>query len=294
MNIENFPLVSIGIPTYNRPESLERIITCLLKQTYVNFEIIISDNASTDLKVVEITNQYKSKDNRIKVFRQDSNLGMIKNFYFVEKEAKGDFFMWFSDDDYIEDENFILTLYTQLIAQNAHFCFPECIMKQENNVKAFQGKYKACSSVFEYVNNFISPSYMGYEFYGLYNRKLIKENGWDFLFLDIENATDIHYLIRLFLENKVHYCPDTQYIFDHKPNVYSVNRMKRHIEDHLFAYRECLKLVSFTDNLSKDQKEILLDKILNKYDALVQNKFNLPLLSLLKQKLNNRLKLKRK
>ena len=96
-------LVSIGLPTYNRDSLLREALNSLLKQTYTNFELIISDNASTD-STEEICKKYANKDSRIKYIRQKKNIGPINNFNFVFKEAKGDYFMWAPDDDLWEPE----------------------------------------------------------------------------------------------------------------------------------------------------------------------------------------------
>ena len=96
-------LVSIGLPTYNRDFLLCEALDSLLKQTYTNFELIISDNASTD-RTEEICQKYASKDTRIKYIRQKKNIGPTSNFNFVLKEAKGSYFMWAPDDDLWEPE----------------------------------------------------------------------------------------------------------------------------------------------------------------------------------------------
>lgn len=103
--MEQNPLVSIGIPTYNRAESLKKALDSAINQTYQNLEIIISDNASTD-ETKEICEDYQRKDNRIKYLRQVENAGSIANFNIVLKEATGKYFMWLADDDWI-DLNFI-------------------------------------------------------------------------------------------------------------------------------------------------------------------------------------------
>ena len=56
MDVNNYKkgLVSIGLPTYNRPENLEKALKCITNQTYKNIEIIVSDNASPNYKVQEI------------------------------------------------------------------------------------------------------------------------------------------------------------------------------------------------------------------------------------------------
>ena len=73
------PLVTIGIPTYNRADSLSEAIHSAINQSYQNIEVIISDNASTD-NTKTICTQIESKDNRIKYVRQKKNIGSVNNF----------------------------------------------------------------------------------------------------------------------------------------------------------------------------------------------------------------------
>lgn len=96
---ENQPLVSVGIPTYNRPEGLKRTLECITGQTYKNLEIIISDNCSTDPKVEAVVKQLQKQDNRIQYFKQIKNFGLGNNFKFVLEKATGEYFMWAADDD---------------------------------------------------------------------------------------------------------------------------------------------------------------------------------------------------
>jgi len=98
-------LVSIGMPTYNRGYWIREALDSLLSQTYKNFELIISDNASTD-NTAEICKEYLKKDKRIKYIRQKEKIGAEENFSFVLKESKGEYFMWASDDD-IWDRKFV-------------------------------------------------------------------------------------------------------------------------------------------------------------------------------------------
>ena len=101
-----FPLVSVGLPVYNRPLGLKKCLDHLLQQTYANLEIIISDNCSTDPEVQNVILQFASKDKRIKHFLQPENLGLEGNFNFVYEMATADYFIWMSDDDYF-DSNYI-------------------------------------------------------------------------------------------------------------------------------------------------------------------------------------------
>src|SRR4029078_4573899 len=95
------PLVSIGIPTYNRGSLLHRSIDSALNQDFENIEIVISDNASTD-ETPQVCLSYAAKDRRIKYIRQTTNLGPTTNFNEVLKHASGVFFMWLGDDDWID------------------------------------------------------------------------------------------------------------------------------------------------------------------------------------------------
>lgn len=95
------PLVSVGIPTYNRDEFLPRALDRLLSQTHENLEIIVSDNASND-DTPEICRDYEDKDPRVRYVRQETNRGPVENYAEVLRRASGKYFMWHADDDYFD------------------------------------------------------------------------------------------------------------------------------------------------------------------------------------------------
>ena len=93
-------LVSILIPVYNRVYLVGETIESALIQTYKNIEIIIVDNCSTD-GTWEVLNDYASKDKRIRIFRNDENIGPVRNWKRCIDEAKGEYAgLLFSDDTY--------------------------------------------------------------------------------------------------------------------------------------------------------------------------------------------------
>lgn len=94
----NSPLISIGIPTYNRSERIPNAIRSIQAQGIDNLEIIISDNGSTD-NTEAVCREAMARDPRIRYFRQEENRGVAFNFSFVLQEARGTYFMWLSDDD---------------------------------------------------------------------------------------------------------------------------------------------------------------------------------------------------
>lgn len=95
----NEQLVSVGIPTYNRPEGLRRTLESITGQTYKNLEIIISDNFSPELETEAVVREYMERDSRIQYYRQQKNTGAWFNFQFVLEQATGEFFLWAADDD---------------------------------------------------------------------------------------------------------------------------------------------------------------------------------------------------
>lgn len=97
------PRLSIGVPVYNGERTLPAALDSLLGQTFTDFELIISDNASTD-RTPEICAEYARRDRRIVVERQPRNMGPGPNFEVVLTRSRGDYFMWAAADDLWEPD----------------------------------------------------------------------------------------------------------------------------------------------------------------------------------------------
>lgn len=100
---EDIPKVSIGLPVYNSEKFMRKKLNSLLEQTFTDFEIIISDNGSTD-STSKICEEFVEKDQRIKYFHQEKNFGASWNFNFVLEKAYGKYFLWTAVDDIILPE----------------------------------------------------------------------------------------------------------------------------------------------------------------------------------------------
>lgn len=98
MATSNLPRISVGMFVYNGGESISQAITSILSQTFKEFELIISDNASTD-ETDAICREFAAKDTRIRYIRQERNLGAEANCLFVLDAAVGEYFMWAAHDD---------------------------------------------------------------------------------------------------------------------------------------------------------------------------------------------------
>jgi len=93
------PLVSVGIPTYNRPVGLRHTLECITGQTYRNLEIIVSDNCSPGPETGMVVREFMAKDPRIRYYRQEVNKGPTYNIQFVIEKSTGEYFMCAADDD---------------------------------------------------------------------------------------------------------------------------------------------------------------------------------------------------
>ena len=92
------PLVTIAIPTFNRASWLKDCVLSALAQSYSRFEVLVSDNASTD-ETQDILKQFS--DPRLRVVRQQHNIGLLPNWNTSLAEARGEYIVFVSDDDRI-------------------------------------------------------------------------------------------------------------------------------------------------------------------------------------------------
>jgi glycosyltransferase involved in cell wall biosynthesis len=99
MKMSVAPPVSVGMPVYNGAKHIATALDSILSQTFGDFELIISDNASTD-RTEEICRAYATRDSRIRYIRNPENLGASPNFNKVfEVSSGGKYFRWAAHDD---------------------------------------------------------------------------------------------------------------------------------------------------------------------------------------------------
>ena len=202
MKIQNFPLISIGIPTYNRPQRLRKTLASITCQTYLNLEIIVSDNCSPDDETQKVVHEFMQADPRIRYFRQHENIGVFYNFKFVFDVSKGDYFTWVADDDtrsddYIEtclsifhekssSPNLLLVnSYSQLVDSDTN----QIIKIDRGCTTVGLGSWQRC---FKYLSSiYTDQAAIGDLIYGLIKRESLQQAiavqpnilGWDHVFL---------------------------------------------------------------------------------------------------------------
>ena len=95
------PKVSILIPVYNREKFIAECIQSALDQTYTDFEVVVVDNDSDD-GTWEICQRFAALDQRVRVFRNDTNIGPVRNWKRCVEEARGEFSKILFSDDCLE------------------------------------------------------------------------------------------------------------------------------------------------------------------------------------------------
>jgi glycosyltransferase involved in cell wall biosynthesis len=122
--------IDILLATYNGEKYIKEQLDSILNQSYFNFNLIISDDKSTD-NTAEILKEYAKKDDRIKIYIQEENLGVIKNFEFLLSKVESDYYM-LSDQDDIWLKDKISKSYEKLIQENLDLVFSDLEVVDEN------------------------------------------------------------------------------------------------------------------------------------------------------------------
>jgi glycosyltransferase involved in cell wall biosynthesis len=237
-------LVSVGIPTYNRPEGLRRTLACITAQTYPNLEIIISDNCSPAPETQEVARECMARDARIRFFRQAEALGVSENFRFVLKQAGGEYFMWAADDDEW-DPDFVRQCLRGFGAENV-----VSVMPHMRTLYRVQGVFRPANmpqfaeiqSAAQRMTAFLrclTPSL----FYGLHRREqilfFVTEPKWfDFY--------DCYFVLRLLRRGRIAILDPVLYTAGVDAAAYQVKAARKHRIlglDYLYFYRAVSALI---------------------------------------------------
>jgi len=122
--------VSIGIPVYNGDRYISLALDSILAQTYCDFEVVVSDNASLD-GTEEICRKYASMDSRIRYYRQNENRGAPWNFNHVFHLSDGDYFRWHCADDLIRPGMLASCVEVLDRYEDVVLCYPRVLLIDE-------------------------------------------------------------------------------------------------------------------------------------------------------------------
>lgn len=173
---QNQPLVSIGMPVYNGEKFIRAAIDSILSQTYSNFELIISDNNSTD-GTAKICREYAARDERIYVHQNSHNEGAARNFNKVFNLSKGTYFKWAAHDDLIAPD--LIEKCLIVLEQNPDFvlCHSQVriIDEQGNFVRSYNTKLQTDSlNPVKRCYELLFP-HLNYQIYGVIRSSVLRQ-----------------------------------------------------------------------------------------------------------------------
>jgi len=125
------PLVSVGVPVYNGERFLGQTLDSILAQTFKDFELLISDNASSD-RTEDICRKYAKKDTRIRYVRNATNVGSAKNYDNLLWLSSGRYFRWAPADDLFAPTSLERCVAVLEANDDVVLCYPKTILIDEN------------------------------------------------------------------------------------------------------------------------------------------------------------------
>ena len=143
--------VSILIPTHNREALIRDTVQCAIGQTFRDIEIIVVDNCSTD-STCAIVLEMAQKDNRIRLFRNEGNIGPVLNWLACAKQARSAYSKILFSDDLISEDYLALTL-PHIIANDCSLVYTPAVVGGEQWVgdisyRAFDSETKIAQPIF--------------------------------------------------------------------------------------------------------------------------------------------------
>lgn len=173
------PKISIGIPVYNGEKFITETLNSILSQTFKDFEIIISDNASNDL-TEKICKSYKNKDTRVLYFRQSFNVGGIENFKMTLRKARGKFFMWIAADDMLGCEDYLKIFNSELSNKFDYYFSDVSVVDQHGKLinSNILDNYNKCFTKYDFL--YQSLKLNSHQFYALFKKEVLLRD-WNYL-----------------------------------------------------------------------------------------------------------------
>ncbi|WP_439883019.1 glycosyltransferase family 2 protein [Pontibacter sp. MBLB2868] len=183
------PMVSILMTAYNRESYIREAIESVLKSSYMNWELIITDDCSSD-RTLEIAKEYERIDSRITVYKNEKNLGDYPNRNRSASYAKGDFLTYLDSDDLLHKDSLVKSITAFSLNKKAQFGVfspegqsepfaldPESALKKHFFIKSFlqigPGGVIIKRKYFEYLKGY--PTKYGPANDGYFNLKAASE-----------------------------------------------------------------------------------------------------------------------
>jgi glycosyltransferase involved in cell wall biosynthesis len=215
--------LSVGVATFKRLQTLERMLNDLAKQSVWPMEILVSDNDSDGPSLEDLVFGTLKETANVHYIKQKENLGAAGNFNFLLQSTSQPYFMWLSDDDSLSDETYLEKLFQTLVNTKSDFAFPKSehvyISKDGNEKRMFSRNLRLPLSDSKFRNHFklITESYIGYQLIGgIFRREILETHigFWHSTFFYPNVVGEGPFCHILFSRFKWGYCPEVAYIKD--------------------------------------------------------------------------------
>ena len=217
----NKPRVSIGLPVFNGEKYLGAALDSIMAQTYQNFELIISDNASTD-HTQQICLDYAGRDPRVRYYRNKKNLGGPTNYNRVFDLSSCEYFKWAACDDLIAPE--FLRKCVTVLDNNPSIIGCHCKtgrINQDGNLLDYynQGMLSRIDSpkTHERFRDLIGLCYTTTPFYGVYRTSLFAKTPRQGNYI----GADRNLVAELSLMGRIHEIPECLFFWRDHPDSYT-------------------------------------------------------------------------
>ena len=204
--MHNEPRVSIGLPVYNGEKYLREALNSILAQSYIDFELIISDNASTD-QTQSICLEYAAKDQRVRYHRNDENIGAAPNHNLVFNLARGEYFRWAGYDDRISQDFLLKCVEVLDTNPDAVLCMPRTKVIDENGKDQEDFEYDVDASspeLYKRFRSFVITNHTGSYSYGLMRTDVVAKTSLEGSY----PSSDLVLFAELALYGQFHFMPD--------------------------------------------------------------------------------------
>ncbi|MDR2684915.1 MAG: glycosyltransferase [Prevotellaceae bacterium] len=149
------PQISVVIPVYNTAETLlYRALNSVLNQTFIDFELILVNDCSTNA-VPEILNNYAEKDNRIKIIHNQQRIDCPQSREAGLKQAKGSYILFADSDDWLKAD-MLEELYNTAVNNDLDIAYCDYYMTRNGNIEhirqgGFVDKIDFCKRIFSHT-----------------------------------------------------------------------------------------------------------------------------------------------
>ncbi len=166
--------ISIGLGVYNEERFISRMIKSIINQTHKNFELLISDDCSTD-RTYKICQQFALQDKRIKLHLQKKNIGVVKNLSYLLKNSQFEYFIYLAGDDFIS-ENYLEDNLKKLLENPYSACSAGCHVWEDQDIISSKISFELNGNLFQRLNKFLSNSFNATAMnYAVYRKKIMED-----------------------------------------------------------------------------------------------------------------------